>query len=208
MNATLETPVDVTVDAAGNVYVADQDTNTVRKINPAGIISLYAGNNTFGFSGDGGPAVSAAFAGPYSVTLDSAGNAYISDYGNHRVRKVDTSGVITTIAGAGGASAGTNGDGGPPLSANVNPAGIAFDGAGNYYIADLNGNRIRKVNVSATVPGLNSSAGSIIFPRLSTAIRRRARSSRSRPWARCPWASRLPPPRHRAVTGSRQLLRA
>jgi uncharacterized protein (TIGR03437 family) len=166
VNATLETPVDVTVDAAGNVYVADQDTNTVRKISPAGIISLYAGNNTFGFSGDGGPAVNAAFAGPYSVTLDGAGNAYISDYGNHRVRKVDPSGVITTIAGAGGASAGTNGDGGPPLSANVNPAGVAFDSAGNYYIADLNGNRIRKVNVSATVPGLNSSAGSIYFSTL------------------------------------------
>ena len=163
VNATFETPADVTVDAAGNVYVADQDTDTVRKINPAGMISLFAGNNTTGFSGDGGPAVNAALAGPYSVTLDSAGNAYISDHGNHRVRKVDTSGVITTIAGAGGAPAGTNGDGGPPLSANMNPAGVAFDSAGNYYIADLGGNRIRKVSVSATVPGLNSSAGSIYF---------------------------------------------
>lgn len=163
VRATFETPVDVTVDAAGNVYVADQDANTVRKINPAGVISLFAGNNTFGFSGDGGPATSAALAGVYSVTLDSAGNAYISDSGNHRVRMVSTSGVITTVAGAGGAASGTNGDGGPPLSANVNPAGVAFDGAGNYYIADLNGNRIRKVNVSGTVPGLNSSAGSIYF---------------------------------------------
>jgi uncharacterized protein (TIGR03437 family) len=162
VNATMEAPVDVTVDVAGNVYFADQDANTVRKISPAGIITLLAGNNTFGFSGDGGPATSASMAGPYSITING-GNAYISDYGNHRIRKVDANGVITTIAGAGGATPGTNGDGGPPLSANLNPAGIVFDEAGNYYIADLNGNRIRKVNVSATVPGLNSSAGSIYF---------------------------------------------
>jgi uncharacterized protein (TIGR03437 family) len=163
VNATLETPVDVTVDAAGNVYFADQDTNTVRKVDPAGIISLFAGNNTFGFSGDGGTAVNAAFAAPYSVTLDSAGNAYISDYGNNRVRKVDTSGIITSVAGVGGGLGSVNGDGGPPLSAKVEPAGVAFDSAGNYYIADLGGNRIRKVDVHATVPGLNVSAASIYF---------------------------------------------
>jgi len=160
--ATMETPVDVSVDSQGNVYFTDQDTATVRKVNKAGIISTVAGNGTTGFSGDGGPAVNAAFAGPYSATVDSLGNVYISDFGNHRVRKVDTSGTITTIAGA-GSSAPNNGDGGPPTSANVVPNGIAFDSAGNYYIADIGHNRIRKVTLSARVPGLSISASSLYF---------------------------------------------
>ena len=160
--ATMETPVDVTVDPQGNVYFADQDAAVIRKITPAGIISTVAGNGTTGFSGDGGPPTKAVLGSPYSVTLDSAGNVYISDFGNHRIRKVDTSGTITTIAGE-GSSAPNAGDGGPPTSANVLPAGVAFDTAGNYYIADFGNNRIRKVTVGARVPGLSVSASSLYF---------------------------------------------
>ena len=160
--ATMETPVDVFVDSQGNVFITDQDTATVRKVNAAGIITTVAGNGTTGFSGDGGPATSAAFAGPYSATVDSLGNIYISDYGNHRIRKVDLSGTITTIAGN-GSNAANNGDGGPPTSANVNPDGIVFDSAGNYYVADLSHNLIRKVTVGARVPGLSVSASSLYF---------------------------------------------
>jgi uncharacterized protein (TIGR03437 family) len=161
--ASFETPTDVAVDALGSVYVADQDAPNVRKINPlTGIITTVAGNATFGFSGDGGPAPNAAFASPYSVTVDAVGNVYISDYGNHRVRKVDTSGIITTVAGA-GSSAASNGDGGPPLSANLLPAGVAFDIAGNYYIADYGHNLIRKVIAGAHVPGIYTTASSLYF---------------------------------------------
>ena len=160
--ATMEAPVDVSVDGQGNVYFTDQDAATVRKVNPAGIISTVAGNGTTGFAGDGGPATSAAFASPYSATVDSAGNVYISDYGNHRIRKVDVSGMITTIAGN-GSSAPNNGDGGPPTSANVLPDGVAFDSSGNYFVADLGHNRIRKVTVGARVPGLSVSASSLYF---------------------------------------------
>jgi uncharacterized protein (TIGR03437 family) len=160
--ATMETPVDVAVDAQGNVYFADQDAATVRKVNAAGIISTVAGNGTTGFSGDGGLGPSASFASPYSVTVDKLGNVYISDYGNHRIREVDPSGIVTTIAGN-GSNAPNNGDGGPPTSANVLPDGVAFDIAGNYYIADVGHNLIRKVTVGARVPGLSVSASSLYF---------------------------------------------
>ena len=160
--ATMESPIDVTVDSQGNVYFADQDAAVIRKITPAGIITTVAGNGTTGFSGDGGPATKAALGSAYSVTLDGAGNVYISDFANHRIRKVDTSGTITTIAGE-GSSAPNAGDGGPPTSANMLPNGVAFDTAGNYYVADFGNNRIRKVTVGAKVPGLSVSASSLYF---------------------------------------------
>jgi uncharacterized protein (TIGR03437 family) len=160
--ATMEAPVDVTVDVQGNVYFADQDAATVRKVNSAGIVSRVAGNGTFGFSGDGGPAVNAAFASPYSVTVDNLGNVFISDFGNRRIRKVDLNGILTTVAGS-GSSAANNGDGGPPTSANISPNGVAFDSAGNYYVADFGNNRIRKVTVGARAPGLAVSASAVYF---------------------------------------------
>lgn len=160
--ATMETPVDVSVDALGNVYFTDQDAATVRKVNALGVISTVAGNGTTGFAGDGGAATNAVFASPFSATADGLGNLYISDYGNHRIRKVDTTGIVTTIAGN-GSSAANNGDGGPPTSANLLPNGVAFDAAGNYYIADFGNNRIRKVTVGARVPGLSVSASSLYF---------------------------------------------
>ncbi|HEX5228688.1 MAG TPA: hypothetical protein VFW44_13305 [Bryobacteraceae bacterium] len=162
-DASLAYPMDVAVDAAGNVYIADQNAYVVRKVNPAGIISTIAGTGAFGFFGDGGPANKAEFASPYGIAVDKSGNLYIADFGNGRVRKVDGTGTITTVAGGGGAQAGSIGDGGPPTSANLKPAGVAVDAAGNYYIADFGHNRIRKVSIEAHVPGLLSSAHELAF---------------------------------------------
>ena len=164
-NAALFYPMGVAVDGAGNIYIADQNAYVVRKVNTAGIISTVAGNGDFGFTGDGGPATNAETSGPYAVAVDSVGNLYIADHGNHRVRKVDTSGIITTIVGGGNGSG--IGDGGPPTSATVNPADVAVDSAGNYYIADEGNKRIRKVTVGAHVPGLITTAGSLYFSQTS-----------------------------------------
>ena len=163
INASFTEPTAVALDTVGNVYVADRGSaNVVRKIDRLGIITTVAGNGTVGFSGDGGSAVNAQFADLRSVTVDSIGNLYLSDYGNHRVRKVDTTGMVSTIAGN-GSNAPNNGDGGPPTSSNVLPADIAFDTAGNYYVADWGHNLIRKVTVGAKVPGLSVTASSLYF---------------------------------------------
>jgi sugar lactone lactonase YvrE len=114
-----------------------------------GIITTVAGIGSAGFSGDGGPAISAQI-GPYKVAVDSAGNLYFSEYTNHRVRKVNTAGVITTIAGNG--IDGFSGDGGPATSAKLSfPMGVAVDSVGNLYIADSENNRIRKVTAAGVI---------------------------------------------------------
>jgi uncharacterized protein (TIGR03437 family) len=115
-------------------------------------ISLIAGTaSTSGFSGDGGQASSAELNSPANVTVDSNHNIYIVDKGNGRIRKVSTSGVITTVAGS-TANGTWAGDGGPAISASLNsPNGIAFDSAGNMYIADTGNNVVRKVNTSGTI---------------------------------------------------------
>jgi hypothetical protein len=149
----------VAVDAAGNLYFAELNNNRVRKVNTAGVISTVAGNGTQGFSGDGGPATAAQFYYPFGVVVDAAGNLYISDINNNRVRKVNTSGVISTVAGNGSQS--LSGDGAPATAAGmVGPSGLAMDAAGNLYIAEMGG-RIRKVTkegVISTVAG-NGTAG-------------------------------------------------
>ena len=154
-SASLWTPTAVAVDSAGNVYIADTLNNRIRKVNTAGIISTVAGNGNLSFSGDGGPATSAALGGPTGVALDSAGNLYIADYGNWRIRKVNTAGIITTFAGS--LLPGFSGDGGPATSAQMfGPAGVALDAAGNIYISEAGnatgfGNRIRKVNTAGII---------------------------------------------------------
>jgi len=116
----------------------------------ASVISTVAGNHTKGYSGDGGPANEAQMGSPYAVAVDLSGNVYIADYFNHTVRKVSTSGVITTIVGDG--TAGFTGDGGPASAARLNgPAGITFDGVGNLYIADKFNERIRRVDASTGI---------------------------------------------------------
>ena len=143
--AQLATPAAVTVDGAGNLYIADLNNNRVRKVATNGIITTVAGNGTGGFSGDGGPGAQAELNNPYSVAVDAAGDVYLSDVQNARVRKIRTDGTIVTVAGTG--TAGYNGDGQPATSAELNyVVGLAVDGAGNLYLADTGANRVREVS--------------------------------------------------------------
>jgi uncharacterized protein (TIGR03437 family) len=150
IGAQINQPWGVAVDSAGNLYIADTGNDRVRKVSN-GVMTTVAGNGTMGFSGDGGPATSAELFAPVAVALDSAGNLYIADGDNDRVRKV-SNGVITTFAGNG--ASGLGGDGGPAASAQLyTPNGLAFDSAGNLYISGTVG--VRKVSggVITTVAG-------------------------------------------------------
>ena len=153
-NASIGSVFQLAMDATGNLYIADVDNGRIRKVDAStNIITTVAGGGT---GGDGGPAIAAALTGPCGVTLDSAGNLYLSESCGtaqgpsgppvtimNRVRRVDAvTGIITTIAG--GVSSGFSGDGGPATSALLNvPAGMANDAAGNVYIADSGNHRIR-----------------------------------------------------------------
>jgi len=135
--AQLAYPEGVAVDAAGNLYIADREDNRVRKVAAgSGTITTVAGTGIRGYGGDGGPATAAQLAIPEGVAVDAAGNLYIADAANDRVRKVAAgSGTITTVAGDGTRADG--GDGGPATAAQLDsPEGVAVDAAGNLYIAD------------------------------------------------------------------------
>src|ERR1035437_6563051 len=134
------TPSGVAADSAGNLYIADTGNIRIRKVSN-GVITTVAGGGSF--LGDNGPATSAQLVNPLGVAVDSAGNLYIPDAGNNRIRKV-SGGVITTVAGGGSAGLGDNG---PATSAELDgPVGVAVDSAGNLYIADQGNNRVRKVS--------------------------------------------------------------
>ena len=142
--ARMDRPHRVAVDAEGNLYVADTDNHRVRRIDPAGFISTVAGTGELGYSGDGGPASAAQFAAPLGVAVDTAGNLYVADTFNHRVRRIDPAGAITTVAGTG--EDGFAGDGGPAAAARLSlPHGLAVDAAGNLYVADTGNNRLRRI---------------------------------------------------------------
>jgi NHL repeat len=155
-SAQLDTPQGVAVDADGNVFIADSRSNKVRKVTPAGTISTYAGTGAAGATGDGGPATAAKLDYPRTVTVDAAGVLYIADNANHTIRKVTTSGTISTFAGTG--QSGSTGDGGPATAAKINnPYGIAIDASGNVFLANWGENKVRKVNPSgiiSTVAGI------------------------------------------------------
>jgi uncharacterized protein (TIGR03437 family) len=160
--AALYFPSGVAVDSSGNIYFADKGNNRVRKVDTKGIITTFAGTGTAGFTGDGGAATSAklglnltvAFQG---VAVDSAGNVYIADPQNNRIRMVNPSGIISTFAGNGTAFATGglgNGDGGRPTAASVlQPNSVKVDGAGNVFIADTNHNLIRKITGAVATGG-------------------------------------------------------
>ncbi len=145
VSAQLDGPGGITMDASGNLYVADKNNHRIRKIDRAGVITTVAGNGVQGFDGDGGPAVSAPLSSPGSVAMDPGGSLYVADWGNRRVRKVSPDGTITTMAGSG--ASGFSGEGGPATAAALDgPSGLAVDAAGNLYIADYSNQRIRKVD--------------------------------------------------------------
>jgi RHS repeat-associated protein len=150
VQAKLYRPNGVAVDGSGNIYIADSSNHCVRKVDTGGIITTVAGDGIQGYSGDGGPAVQAKLRHPSGVIVDGSGNIYIADTLNHCIRKVDTSGIITTVAGNG--TEGYSGDGGPAAQAKLrHPSGVAVDASGNIYIADTHNNRIRKVDTSGII---------------------------------------------------------
>ena len=155
-NASLNYPCGVALDASGNLYIADSYNFRIRKVDLNGIITTVAGSAA-GYSGDGGLATGADLRYPSGVAVDAAGNIYIADRGNNRIRRVDTNGIITTIAGNGSAT--YAGDGGLATNASLNtPYGVAVDASGNLYIADYGNQRIREVTpagIIATVAGTN-----------------------------------------------------
>jgi YVTN family beta-propeller protein len=138
-------------DPAGNMIVADGGNGRIRRISKAGVITTIAGNGTFGpASGDGGPATSADIGQAFYIAYDSSGSLYFASVGECRVRKVDTTGTITTVAGTG--TCGYNGDGIAANTAQLNfPRGVAVDGSNNLYIGDTANHRVRMVNSGGTI---------------------------------------------------------
>jgi sugar lactone lactonase YvrE len=155
-SAQLSAPHGLAVDATGNLFITTAGDHRVRKVAPGGVISTVAGIGFAGFSGDGGPATAAQLNMPLGVAVDAAGNLFIADYYNNRVRKVTPGGVISTVAGN-GVTQGIIGDGGPATSARLDlPWSTAVDAAGNLFISEYSGARIRKVTpggVISTVAG-------------------------------------------------------
>jgi len=150
----LRTPIAVAVDGKGNLYIADESDNRIRKVDTTGIITTYAGTGVPGYSGDQGPAMSAQLNFPTGIALDAQGNMYVADQGNALVRRIAADGTINTIAGNGNPN--FAGDNGPAMSAQVDPVAVATDSKGNVYIADGVNYRIRKIDnngIITTVAG-------------------------------------------------------
>lgn len=149
-DAQLNGPAGILVGQNGNIFICDAYNNCIRKINEAGIITTFSGTATKGYYGEGRMAMEAELYEPYGIAADSAGNIYFTEYGNERVRKINASGIITTIAGTG--IPGYSGDGSQATLAGLNhPTGIAIDKNGNIIIADGDNNCIRKINTAGII---------------------------------------------------------
>src|SRR5579862_5790331 len=148
--AEINRVVGLAIDAGGNVYMADQNNNRVRKVDAKGVITTFAGTGTAGYSGDGGPAVQAELNGPLGVCVAPNGNVYVNDNGNKRVRAISPAGTISTVAGNG--STVSSGDGGPATAAGFEiPIRCAVDSKGNLFIVDQGASLVRKVDGSGTI---------------------------------------------------------
>lgn len=145
-SAMFSLPRDVAIDAHGNLYIADNSNNRIRKITPSGDVSTLAGNGTAGFAD--GPGATALFRSPYGIAVDGSGNVYVADNGNHRIRKISPSGDVTTLAGSG--TAGFADALGAAAQFN-SPSGLAIDALGYLYVADANNHRIRRISQDGTV---------------------------------------------------------
>jgi gliding motility-associated-like protein len=174
INAQFGSISGITIDNAGNMYIADYGNHVIRKVNNAGIITTIAGNGSAGFSGDNGPATSAQLGSPYAVVFDNAGNMYIPDNGNQRIRKINPAGIITTVAGTG--APGYSGDGGPATAAEfLYPWSLSIDNSDNLYVTDAGNNVVRKINTAGIVttfagngtPGYSGDGGSATAAQLN-----------------------------------------
>jgi len=145
--AYFDQPAGVAVDSSGNVYVAD-GSNYIRKISPSAVVTTIAGNGTAGYAD--GAAASAEFDTPYGVAVDSSGNVYVADTYNNRIRKISTSGTVSTVAGSTSGYLDSTG-----TSAEFNyPAYLIFDSSGNLYVSDSGNNAVRKVTTAGVVTTL------------------------------------------------------
>lgn len=150
INAELNTPSSICMDGAGNLMISDALNHNIRKVDPSGIITTIAGNGTSGYSGDGGPATDAAMTLPFGIVSVADGYLFVADEAKNVIRKINSSGVITTYAGTG--VAGYNGDNIPATNAELyGPYGLAFDISGNLYITDVYNFRIRKVDAAGII---------------------------------------------------------
>jgi sugar lactone lactonase YvrE len=165
-HAELDNPQGVAVNAKGDIFIADTYNNVIREVSPQGFISTYVGDGFAGYRGDNGPAARAQLSSPTGLAFDALGNLYIADSGNSVIRRVSTSGVITTVAGnvaadrSSGGLGGFSGDGGPATAARLHsPQGVALDQAGDLFIADTFNNALREVTPAGTISTIVNTTG-------------------------------------------------
>ncbi|HMG81488.1 MAG TPA: T9SS type A sorting domain-containing protein, partial [Ferruginibacter sp.] len=168
-DAQLFNPNGVAIDGAGNIYIVDYSNSRIRKVNTSGFIATIAGNGTAGYSGDNFAATAAELR-PLGIAVDGSGNVYIGDANNDAVRKINTTGVITTIAGTG--VGGFSGDGGPANMAQLHgPVGVAIDNEGSMYIGDAANNRIRYIRSTVFVNQISGITDAMhVYPNPSSGI--------------------------------------
>lgn len=150
--ARFNNPSGIVIDALGNFFVSDYSNNKIRKITPTGVVTTVAGSGTIG-SNDG-QGISATFNAPYGLNIDTSGNIYVADTNNHKIRKIDTSGNVTTLAGT-GLSGSIDGDN--TVARFKNPSALAIDAQGNVYVADYGNHKIRKITPTGDVSTLAGS---------------------------------------------------
>jgi hypothetical protein len=155
--ASFNNPLDTTVDSAGNVYVADEENNVIRKITPAGVVSTLAGQASVNGGSQDGTGAAASFGGPTGLAVDTTGNVYVADFFNYTIRKITPAGVVTTLAGQPGVYGSQDGAG---TSARFfRPESVAVDLIGNVYVADSGNATIRKITSAGVVTTLAGQAG-------------------------------------------------